>query len=217
MHPTETDTEVLAWYNAADEDLWLFDKLIVSRRLGYNCGPVGTMVPHPGRYIVRPCVNTPGMSRGAKITFIELDTLDHPDCHPGFFWCEVFKGRHISVDYLDGQQILAVEGFREKNDPLYRFSKWQKIDDIIPMPKLLSNLKGKYNKINVEYIDGKPIEFHLRHNPDFIHDNTVAYPVWKNETPISSLYTNTNIPNETTEKLKYIESPDYLRRGFWID
>ena len=99
------DLEGIAWKNADPEDLWIFDKLIVARKLGYSCGPAGTDVLSPDHYIVRPCVNIPGMGRGASIQWIEQDT-DH--LKDGHFWCELFKGRHISVDYKDGQQVLAV-------------------------------------------------------------------------------------------------------------
>jgi len=206
MHPDESDVEVLAWYKANPEDLWIFDKLILAKRLGYTCGPVGTIVPKPGEYIVRPCVNVPGMGRGAKITYIEYDTLDHPDCHPGFFWCEVFYGRHISVDYYDGVQTLTVEGTRDHGAPPWRFIKWQKVDDILPLPEILLPLKSKYKCINIEYIDGKPIEVHLRHNPDFVHGNSIAIPVWQDQIDPG------NYPG-----LKYIEAQDYYRKGFWID
>jgi hypothetical protein len=197
------DLEGIAWKNADLEDLWIFDKLIVSKKLRYTCGPAGVDVPIPGNYIVRPCVNIPGMSKGAEIRYIERDTHDLPSGH---FWCEIFKGRHISVDYLNGKQVLAVEGFREERDPLYRFNRWQKINDVISIPKLFQHLKITYEKINIEYIDGRAIEVHLRHNPDFVHGNSIAYPVWKNEPVLID-----------TKRLRYIEAPDFHREGFWID
>lgn len=199
------DLEGLAWKNADPEDLWIFDKLIVARKLGYACGPVGTDVLSPDHYIVRPCVNIPGMGRGASIQWIEQDTTDLP---PGYFWCELFKGRHISVDYKDGQQVLTVEGFREwNNDELWRFSAWKKIDEIIPLPSIFSSLTKKYDCINIEYIDGNPIEIHLRHNPDFIYGNSIAFPVWNDR-----MY-----DVEHSSQLRYIEAPDFHRKGFWID
>ena len=54
-----------AWLSCDVADLWIFDKLILSRKLDYICGPVDVDVPSPGNYIVRPCVNLAGMSRGA--------------------------------------------------------------------------------------------------------------------------------------------------------
>lgn len=197
------DLEGIAWKNADPEDLWIFDKLIVAKKLGYSCGPAGTDVLSPDHYIVRPCVNIPGMGRGASIQWIEQDT-DH--LKDGHFWCELFKGRHISVDYKDGQQVLAVEGFRDSGDPLWRFSKWKKIDENFIMPIIFLPLIKKYEYLNIEYIDGKAIEIHLRHNPDFVHGNSVAYPVWNDS---HTFY--------EAKGLKYIEAPDFHRKGFWID
>jgi hypothetical protein len=202
------DIEAISWKNAREEDLWIFDKLIVSRKLGYTCGPVGVDVPAPGMYIVRPCVNIPGMGRGAKFEWIVNSTFHLP---PGHFWCEIFEGRHLSIDYtkLGSQQykqVLAVEGFKNPNDPIYRFSKWEKVDDIIPMPPIFLQLLEKYEYVNIEYIGNRAIEIHFRHNPDFVHGNSVAYPVWKDDPIMMDM-----------QGLRYIEAPDYHRKGFWID
>ena len=51
-----------AWISCHKDDLWIFDKCILSTKLGYNCGPADMDVPEPGIYIVRPCVNLAGMS-----------------------------------------------------------------------------------------------------------------------------------------------------------
>ena len=53
--------EDYVWKNIDPNLIWVMDKLIVSRKLGYNSGPVGLDVPHPGFYIVRPCVNMLGL------------------------------------------------------------------------------------------------------------------------------------------------------------
>lgn len=195
------DVEAIAWKNAREEDLWIFDKLIVSRKLGYVCGPVGMVVPKPDTYIVRPCVNIPGMGRDAKFHYIENDTKHLP---AGHFWSEVFKGRHLSIDYREGKQVLAVEGFRSSEE-LWRFNMWKKVDDYIPLPMAFINLIKKYEYINIEYIDGNPIEIHLRKNPDFVHGNSIAIPVWKDE------------HLSVSGNLRFIESPDYNRKGFYID
>jgi len=201
------DVETISWRNAHLDDLWVFDKLIVSRKLGYNCGPVGLDVPMPGNYIVRPCVNIPGMGRGAEITHIEKETLSLPT---GYFWCELFNGRHISVDYREGKQVLAVEGFRKSHE-LWRFSKWQKLDEEFSLPPIFNDLTKRYEHVNVEYIDGKVIEVHFRHNPDFVYGNTVAYPVWQDQN-VFDVY-----PEVDFSQLKYVKSPDFKRIGFYID
>lgn len=197
-------TDAIAWENAKDCDLWVFDKLILSKRLGYRCGPVGVSVPEPGNYIVRPCVNILGMGRGAKYYFIEDQTDNLP---VGYFWCEIFTGRHLSVDYLNGEQILSVEGIRNSAE-LWKFSCWQQVNDEIPLPDMFVPLIQRHRYINVEYIDGNVIEVHLRNNPDFIYGNTVAYPVWNNGEYDMSI---------DTTKLRYVESTDFHRKGFYID
>ena len=55
------------------DHIWILDKLILSRKLKYNCGPVGLDVPR-GWYIVRPCVNMLGLGLGAQKVWLEKET-----------------------------------------------------------------------------------------------------------------------------------------------
>jgi hypothetical protein len=87
--------DVEAFLKTKNEDLWIYDKLILCKKLGYICGPKGQPVPEPGEYVVKPIVNMMGMGLGAKKVFIQ-DSTEHLE--DGFFWCEIFKGRHLSVD-----------------------------------------------------------------------------------------------------------------------
>lgn len=189
------------WKNIHPEDLWVYNKLILSAKLGYSCGPTGVPVPKPGNYIVRPSMNLLGMGRNSRIEWIDCST-DH--FHPSEFWCEVFKGEHISVDFYQKEVNLAVLGTREKNEPLYKWSKWKKIKRKIEFPPILSSLIGNYDWINCEFIGKRLIEVHFRRNPDFRYGNEVAIPVWNKE----SIETNS---------YRYIEDEDYLRKGFYID
>jgi hypothetical protein len=199
MNTSEED----AWINCETNDLWLFDKLILSRKLGYKCGPAGVPVPTPGNYIVRPVTNIIGMGKGASFKYIEHDTKDLPT---GSFWCQIFEGRHLSVDYHYGSPILTVEGFRNPGDPLWKFSKWQKCAEHLFMPIELSVLR-KFEYVNIEYIGKRVIEVHLRGNPDFVHGNTVAIPVWNDD----------DVDQPVSDELRYIDAPDYMRKGFLID
>jgi|TARA_Y100000287_G_C14136785_1_gene312681 hypothetical protein len=183
------------WSSIHPQDLWVYNKLQVSRVLGYECGPAGLFVPRPDFYIIRPCINFMGMGRHARIEYLKGDT-EH--LHPGEFWCKVFEGEHISVDYYKGEQELTVKGVRDPQDPLYKWKKWYKVEREIPLPKLLQNLD--YDWINCEFIGDKLIEIHLRGNPDFRYNNDSVIPVWEGD-----------------DVKTYIEDNDYRRLGFILD
>jgi len=183
------------------EDLWVYNKLQLSRSLGYNCGPIGTSVPKPDFYIVRPSINFLGMGRFARIEWIENTTDSY---HPGEFWCEIFKGEHLSVDFKDKKANLVVRGIKKEDSPLYKWEKWEKIDKKVNFPEILEKLKGNYEWINCEFIGNKLIEVHFRQNPDFRYGNSVAIPVWKEDN------------QKNVDNLEYIEDSDYKRKGFYI-
>jgi hypothetical protein len=195
MYYLEPDEE---WNNINPSDLWVYNKLFISRVLGYTCGPAGTTVPKPDFYIVRPSINLLGMGRFARKEWIEKDT---DIFHPAEFWCEIFEGEHLSVDFHHQKAELVVRGIKDQDDPLYKWKKWEKIDQNIKFPEILQDLKGDYDWINCEFINGNLIEVHFRRNPDFRHGNTVAIPVWD---------------EEKVEKMTFIKDEDYLRRGFYI-
>jgi len=165
------------WRSIDPDLIWVMDKLIVSRKLGYNCGPVGLDVPHPGFYIVRPCVNMLGLGLGATKMWLEKDTCDLPY---GYFWCEWFEGRHLSVDYHYGEQRLCVEGHKSE-DTFTKWDEWIRTDDIIPFPKILRSIPYPHKWINCEFIGDKLIEVHLRCNEDFDGDIEHFIPVWEGQ------------------------------------
>jgi len=167
------------WLVCKPDDLWIYDKLILSRKLKYVCGPAGVDVPYPGEYIVRPITNIDGMGYGAKFVHIEKRTDDVNLVPPGYFWCEIFKGKHLSVDYVDQRQKFCVEGIRPDKAPLYKWDQWKKSDDQIPFPQILELLS--YKKFNCEFIGGHLIETHLRGNPDFTTDADYVIPVWEGD------------------------------------
>jgi hypothetical protein len=186
------DTEEdIYWQNADPDELWIYDKLILSRKLGYTCGPAGIDVPKPNFYIVKPCVNVLGLGLGAKKVTLEKYTMHLPH---GSFWCEWFEGRHLSVDYRYGEQWVCVEGFKKKNT-LIKWDKWVKTDDVVPLPKVLEQFKNK-PIINCEFIGGKLIEAHFRSNPDFPDNRKEFIPVWEGQ--------DKNPP----EGYQYIDYPD---------
>lgn len=173
MNDTEEDK---VWKTMHPDYLWVMDKLILSKKLGYKCGPTGIDVPEPGYYIVRPCVNALGLGLGAEKVWLEHETMHLPY---GYFWCEWFEGRHLSVDYHHTKQILCVEGHKQK-DTFTRWDKWIKTDDQIPFPDVLKDFT-QIDFINCEYIGNKLIEVHLRHNEDFDSNTKEFIPVWEGQ------------------------------------
>lgn len=174
----EEQFDSLVWETVEPQDLWVFDKLIVARMAGHICGPRGSAVPVPGNYFVRPVINTFGMGLMARIEYISGFA---EDMHPAEFWSEIFTGKHLSVDYEFGEQILCVEGERHKTIPFQRFTRWEKSSEKIPLPSFLNHVARKYRFLNCEFINGKLIEVHLRRNPDFRWGNSVMIPKWRDE------------------------------------
>lgn len=190
------------WATCPTEYLWIYDKLILARKNGYPAGPAGIAAPKPGWYIIRPITNIRMMSRGATKQWLTPDDTDKiPD---GYFWTECFNGRHTSVDFHYGLQTLAVEGFRD-GDRLDRFSRWERIADKYKFPQVLGELWRLTPWINVEYVDSKIIEVHLRWNDDFSnHNSDIIYPVWKEDT----------LPQP--KNTAWYPSPSGDRLGFWL-
>ena len=130
------------WNHIHSQDLWVYNKLFLSRVLGYACGPVGTTVPKPDFYIVRPMMNLLGMGRFARQEWIEKYT---DIFHPGEFWCEIFTDEHLSVDFYQQKAELVVLGTRDSKEPYYKWKKWEKIDRNVDFPEILKDLKGNYD------------------------------------------------------------------------
>jgi hypothetical protein len=71
----------------------------------------------------------------------------------------------------------------------------------VEFPEILNNLKGDYEWINCEFINGHLIEVHFRRNPDFRYNNSVAIPVWD---------------DEKVENMDFVKDNEYFRKGFYI-
>jgi hypothetical protein len=167
------------WVNLPVQYLWIYDRLILSRQLGYQAAPAGVPVPTANWYIIKPITNLRGMGRGAQRLWLTPELTDSvPD---GSFWMPWFRGRHISVDYHWGQQDLAVEGFRRDNR-LDRFTRWCRVADQMPLPLCLEPVARDLEWLNVEYIGGLVIEVHARYDVTFRdHSSDEIYPQWCDE------------------------------------
>ena len=185
------------WANSRTEDFWIQDKLLLSKYLQYNCGPTGIDVPYPGWYITRPCVNAMGFGFGAEKVWLDFDTQHIPIGH---FWCEFFEGKHYSVDWCprNKTKLYTVKGTKEK-DTFIRWNKWKKVPNRNEhwYPNRFHDALSHYDHINIEYIDNKIIEIHLRPNEDFYNKDIKEFiPVWENQ------------DTTTPEGYEYIECPE---------
>ena len=165
------------WELHNSEDLWVYDKLLLSRALQYSCGPVGMDVPRPGYYIVRPVLNILGLGLGTSVEYIE-DSTDH--LPPGYFWCERFFGNHYSIDYYKGTPTLSVRGVLQNNS-FQRWERWTLDDVYYHLPSFLLDIAQRHDWMCCEWIGGNLIEVHLRRNPDFAEGYTEYIPVWQGE------------------------------------
>lgn len=186
---------------------WIFNKLDVSLRLGYDAGPACVPITKPNKYIIRPIYNLYGMGVGAKVKSLDPrlhaeDMTHHKHVPPGHFWCEYFEGEHLSIDFKRVSHVQLNRNFRpfctvrglhrkpEKN--LVMFDSWEKIENPsdFRLPDFLNDLKD-VDFINIEMIGDKIIEIHLRTGNDFMWDydiGTIMYPIWNREIKTSAGY-----------------------------
>ncbi len=103
--PYEYDCRV--YHKLPIEDRWIMNKLALAERLGYNCGPTGTLPPE-GTFCVRPIMNMFGGGEGG---FFKVDGSEGRNNIPGYFWCEWFDGPHIWVQYINDKPVTYCKNF----------------------------------------------------------------------------------------------------------
>jgi hypothetical protein len=166
-----------------------YNKLLFSEKMGYECGPDGIAPKRSDWYIVRPIVNLSGMGIGAEKVWI--DGGDHSKVPPGYFWCQWFDGRHLSVTYewKDSHwfPLSSWEGFKSTYD-LSKFTTWQRCENYPSLDNRFDEL-SEVGKVNLEFIGNNPIEIHLRTSPDPEYD--ILIPIWKDEEYLIDKYQKT--------------------------
>lgn len=176
--------DVDAWVAYPHHRRW-FNKLDLSLRLGYHCGPSGTSPERDGWYVVRPIYNLDGMGVGARKVFLAAG--DARSVEPGHFWCEHFSGPQLSVTFRwsKGWQAISCWQGELADGSLSRFLRWRRVGWHGSLPAILDEL-ADCSTINVELIDGRIIEVHLRASPDPDWGEEIV-PVWADEEPPSEM------------------------------
>lgn len=175
-----------------------YNKLWLSEHLGYLCGPAGISPPVSAVYVIRPIINLVGMSAGTRKRWIFAG--DVRSVEPGYFWCEEFSGKQISVDYQWEGKWVPVSGWEatiDENDPVM-FKKWKRVFEYPEIGSFFDEIADhNITRLNIEFIGSNVIEVHLRPSSDPDYDELI--PVWKD--------TEQNI--EVFERLGYTFVEDY--------
>jgi hypothetical protein len=145
---------------------WVYDKLLVAKSQGLECG---THSQAPPRYPVfcKPVTNLNGMGVGARVLLSERDYQQ--SCGIGDFWMTLLTGEHVSTDFavIKGniawcRHTLGIPGVAGT------FDYW--VIEERSRPKLerycrewiRANLAGYTGMLNIETIGCRIIDTHLR-------------------------------------------------------
>jgi len=202
---------------------WTFNKLDLGYRCGYNVGPVPLLPKQSGYYCIRPIYNLIGLGLHARKMWIDIED-EHSlfEVHPGEFWTEWWTGTHYSIDYVwedKWKPVHAAIGVNNDNN-LLKFESWHKVDPPeIQLPKFLDELADN-NILNIEFIDSKIIEIHLRLGNIFgdwldTGDATTLIPAWRSKYEQEAEQRKLDgwkFREDYDHGFSYIEEP---RLGFW--
>ena len=142
------DEDYHAWVEYPDHR-WVFNKLEMALRFGYDAGPACVPITKSGRYIVRPIYNLYGMGIGATIKDLDLDLhaddmMHHKHVPPGYFWCEYLEGNHYSATYSKEDK-----GFYHEWRLLHNWQGWNdKSNDFATHSSIFYHFFNGYNKRN---------------------------------------------------------------------
>ena len=92
--------DYLTYDQLPESDRWIFNKLEICKRFGYNnYGPCGTPMPK-GEYCIRPIINLNGMAAGG---FWRHTVKKDGECFlkPGYVWTKWERGARSWVEYVN--------------------------------------------------------------------------------------------------------------------
>ena len=224
------DEDIDVWYKYPQYHN-MCNKLWLSEKLGYKCGPAGIPVPEDDWYIIRPTYNLAGMGVGAKRVRLSPDDWDKGIVPAGYFWCEWFEGEHLSIDYVRSKKSpkgsifwwefqRAYIGEKLPLKP-FEFGSWKRteIDKGYRLPDWFRSIEA--DALNVEMIGGNIIEIHLRQGFDHMDQYNVIYPVFEYNCMMSPTMGPATVLGKPG--FKYIDGPatgygalKNKRLGYWV-
>lgn len=152
------------------EDRWIYNKLITAEKLGHHCGPSGTPIDKPGKYVQRAIMNCAGEGFGGVLFFdIDNDLNRQPAHAAGYFWCERFEGLHSWTAFENDLPVDECQGDSSGD----RFDFIVRREDF-GTPILPPLFQGISKHMQIESIGGKIIEASPRGFP-YYHGRGGSY------------------------------------------
>ena len=168
-------TDFNCWINYKKHN-WIYNKLKLAQMQNLTSAP-WPIIPKNYPVIIKPIINLLGMSRGFKIIY-NIDEFVKLKDKDGYFWEEYLDGKQINLDLviLNGTIIdyFAVYSEPEK-DGSFKYHKYlidYKLSEEIKS-FIYDNFKKYKGFLNLETINDKIIEGHLRLNGDYFIYNKI--------------------------------------------
>lgn len=164
--PVDIPLNDLGAWEAYPKYRWIYNKMNICQFQKIKHAPM-PIPPKKYPVIIKPIINMYGMG----LHTIKVNNEDEFDeqWQNNDFWMEYFKGEHLSYDIilLKGkiQFHTCFKGYPFKGGSIGQFDYWESVKRKVPsiVKKLIKKkLKGYSGCINVETIDKKIIECHLR-------------------------------------------------------
>jgi hypothetical protein len=160
--PTD-DGDAWSWYPA---ERWVYDKLAVALSQGFVAGPHG-LEPPSFPVFSKPIMNLRGMGTDSRVLTSAQEYRAHQ--RPGHMWMPAFTGEHVSTDVavVRGQPQWWRHAIGTEAEG-GTFDCWHVLAEARPALEaacgrwLADHIAGYSGLLNLETIDGKIIEVHLR-------------------------------------------------------
>ena len=149
---------------------WVYNKVRLCETQKIVACPHG-VIPLNFPIFSKPIINLHGMGSGAK----KLFGWDYRDYIPGHFWMPVLRGEHLSTDFAvaKGTQKWShtMKCHKDKKDRVEYWETNNKDHEAVIEKLSLwihNNLEEFSGIVNLESINGKIIDCHLRMSPQFV-------------------------------------------------
>jgi len=159
-------TDDMDGYKFNPRHRWIYDKLLVAKSQGLECGLHDAPPPHYPVFC-KPVTNLKGMGAGTSVLEDERDFREN--CRPGDFWTKLLTGEHVSSDWavVDGEtawcrHTRGIPGVAGTFDYWIIESRARPRIERYCREWIRTNLADYTGMVNIETIGGRIIEAHLR-------------------------------------------------------